>query len=306
METKPGFNFQNITLLVLAFLLALCVVALVWTVNVNNNLKGSNNTQQDSIQKLKYNNKLFSLKLDSLEDKSAVLEEEILQVREEKDKLLAQKDSIQKLLDFSRVNERNSQAKVAQLQKKLAELQGKLDGVQKKYDALLAQSGSTGEGYELRIRQLTDERNELASENQKLKQDLLAATGNADNRTAIFTTKMSLTPGEVKKGKFSGSTKSQNTDRIEVNFKLSRAPKPTENLIFKVFDYTNKEINVKPKYRNELNAPADPTNQKVVLEFEAGYLDKRATGNYSVRLYLTDVNKGLENQEIGLATFTMK
>ncbi|NJL14842.1 MAG: hypothetical protein HC913_18815 [Microscillaceae bacterium] len=248
----------------------------------------------------------FVKELTDLNDRATALNKEVEDLLLEKERLTSQRDSVARLLAYSRTNERNAQAKVVQLQKQLKDLQAKLDDVQRKYDDLLASSGVSGAQYEDRIKLLTQERNNLAAENQRLQMELQKATGNADNRTAIFATSVKAIPGELKRDKFSASTRSQNTDRVEVSFRLSRPPKPTENLIFKVYDPTNGEVAIKPRYRNELSAPADPTNQKVVLEFEAGNLSRSMKGLYSVRLYLTDVNKGLEEQEIGLSTFELK
>ena len=269
-------------------------------------LQAQTKKQSDNITRLQVDSLNFAKNIAELNDQTTALGKEIEDLRTQKERLISQKDSVERLLAYSRANERNSQAKINQLQKQLKDLQTKLNVIQQKYDELLANSDNFGSNARQQVEALTAERNALAEENQRLQRELIAATGNADNRTAIFTTKMNVNPGEVKRNKFSTSTRSQNTDRLEVTFTLSRPPKPTENLIFKVFDSANKEILIKPKYRNELNAPANPTNLKVMLEFEGGYLDRRASGIYSVRLYLTDINKGLENQEIGIRQFELK
>lgn len=303
IENRFAFNPANIVLLIL--FLAAAVVAFMFY-RSSSKLDAVNKVNTERIDSLVDKSTEYVQKIKNLDDKAFRLEKEALQLDAERKRLIQEKDSISQLLAYTRANERNAQAKIAQLQKQLNTLQGRLNEVQKKYDDLLANSGVSGEDFQKQIQQLTAERNALSQENQRLQRELLAATGNADNRTAIFTTRMKAQPGELKKGKFSPSTRSQNTDRLEVTFALSRAPKPTENLIFKVFDSANKEVPINPRYRNEFNAPADPTNQKVILEFENGMLDRRASGTYSVRLYLTDVNKGLEDQEIGINQFELK
>ncbi|TAE11799.1 MAG: hypothetical protein EAZ95_13215, partial [Bacteroidetes bacterium] len=68
---------------------------------------------------------------------------------------------------------------------------------------------------------------------------------------------------------------------------------------------TNKEVALNPKYRQELNAPANAVNQKVMLAFEKK-LDRKSSGRFSVRLYLTSNEKGIANQEIGVTGFELK
>jgi len=299
-------NGQNTFLYVSVAILIAALVFIFFLVNSRNRISADNEKKTKTIADLQVQNKLIETRLDSLDAESIKMTKEMEDLRTQKEKLISSRDSVLRLLNYSRVNEKNAQTKVAQLQKKLTELQKQLTGIQQKYDELLASAGTTDSDLRRQVEALTAERNALAAENQKLQRELQASTGNADNRTAIFTTKMTAMPGEVLRGKFSRSTRSQNTDRVEVNFTLSRAPKPTESLIFKIFDRANKEVAIKPKYRNELNAPANPTNQKVVLEFETGKLDRKASGTYSVRMFLTDVNKGLENQEIGITQFEVK
>lgn len=302
-NNRFAFNFTSIILL---GLLALAIFTAFMFYQSSSRYETESKEKTDSIKVLESKSVEYISKIKDLDEKAFRLESEALKLDTERKRLIQEKDSVSRLLAYTQANERNARAKIAQLQKQLNTLQGRLNDVQQKYDDLLQNSGVAGEDLQKQIQLLTAERNQLSEENQRLQRELLAATGNADNRTAIFTTNMSSTPGEVKRGKFSSSKRSQNMDRVEVAFTLSRPPKPTENLIFKVFDGANKEIPIKPRYRNELNAPADPTNQKVILEFESGFLDRRAEGTYSARLYLTDINKGLEDQEIGISQFEVK
>jgi hypothetical protein len=46
-------------------------------------------------------------------------------------------------------------------------------------------------------------------------------------------------------------------------------------------------------------------NQKVILAFEKK-LDRKSSGRFSVRLYLTSNEKGIANQEIGVTSFELK
>jgi chromosome segregation ATPase len=298
-----SFNGQNLSLILMVALLVGALIMIGWLVNSKSKLEKDSKTLENNYKNLESENQKNRSRLETLDAEALKMTKELEDLRTQKEKLITSRDSIARLLAYSRVNERNSQVKIAQLQKKLNELQTRLTDVQKRYDEALASAGTTDSELRRQVELLTAERNALAAENQKLQRDLQSATGNADNRTAIFASKMRANPGELSKGKFSASKRSQNIDRVEVTFTLSRAPKPTESLIFKIYDRTNKEIAVKPKYRNELNSPANPTNQKVILEFESGKLGRKASGTYSVRLFMTDVNKGLENQEIGITQF---
>ncbi len=306
-ETKenPGISSRNFMIVIGLFAVFL-LLAIFFIIKQNKDYTQLSNTLNGRVTSLVDDSVRFEKKFRDLNDKAIALDKEVEDLMLERDRLTIQRDSIAKLLAYSRSNERNSQAKITQLQKQLKDLENKLSSVQKQYDDLLASTGISSLEYEQRLRAITEERNNISAENQKLQQELIAATGNADNRTAIFASKMTAIPGELKRDKFSPSTRSQNTDRIEVSFKLSRAPKPTESLVFKIFDPLSGEIQIKPRYRNELSSPADPTNQKVILEFEQGALARTMSGDFVVHLYLTDVNKGLENQEIGLAKFVLK
>lgn len=306
-STGANLNAQNIVILGL-FVLLLGTGFIIWRMSgTNNQLKKQNNFQKEEIDSLTLKNQQFFKSIKDLEDKTTKLEKEAEELLAERDRLKTSKDSIQRLLNYSRVNEKNSRTKVVQLQKQLKELQAKIADFERRYNELASNSGSNSEELERRIKDLTSERNSLAEENLRLKRELEVIKGTTENRTALFVVGgMRVTPGELKAGKFSASTRSQNTDRLEVRLKLSRAPKPTETLIFKVYDGTNKEVALKPNYRNELNAPVNPTEQRVMLEFSQGRLDRRASGKYSVRVFLTDVNQGLENQEIGMREFELK
>ena len=153
---------------------------------------------------------------------------------------------------------------------------------------------------------MTVERDALAKENQELKKKVAESAGTGGGQTiALFSKSMAAVPGELVRKVFSPSTRSQNTDRVQVSFALSRAPKSDEQILFRVFDATNKEVAVNPSYRKELGAPANPTNQKVILPFEKA-LTRKESGRFSVRMYLTSTEKGIANQEIGSTSFELK
>lgn len=296
----------NLITIALGALLVIALVAIGIMANTQSKTKSLATKNKKTIDSLDKAVSQFGGQIDSLNKVAADLDKQVDDLVSQKDRLIKSRDSVQKLLVFSLANDRNSKAKAGQLEKKLKELQAKLDDVQKKYDEAVANSGATDVELRKRVESLVAQNRNLQTENERLQGEIAKTTSNADNRTALFTRGLTAVPGELTKaGKFEPSKRSQNIDRVQASFGLSRAPKPTESIIFKVFDNTGKEIAIKPKYRNELNAPANPTNVKVLLEFEKGFLARRDEGVYNVRAYLTDVNKGVENQEIGSAPFTI-
>lgn len=304
-DTAPTESKSSglIIALIVLTVLSLAVAGYMFYNQYSLNAQVSKQNQQiDSLTKTSDG---FVTQIGELVAQETYLNQAVKELQVQKDRLIFERDSVQRLLSYSQSNNRKSQAEIARLRKRLSELQTQLQDIQQKYDDLLANSQATGTSNQAEIEALTAQRNQLSEENQRLRQQLAEASEAAEN--PIFATTISAVPGEVnRKGQFSPSKRSQNMDRVEVAFTLSRPPKPTENLIFKVFDNVNNEIPIDPIYRNELNAPLDPANQKSRLVFEGGKLDRRAEGEYTVRLYLTDVNKGVENQEIGLARFEVK
>lgn len=303
-ETKRSPISNNLPVFLLAALLVLAVVAVVFLVNSRTTLKKDNVAKDSQIVKI---TKDFNEQLDSLRVSEEKLSEQVKSLTSQKEKLASSKDSVLRLLNYALANDRNSKGKVAQLEKSLREIQAKLGDVQKMYDDLLASSGSSGAEYKQRLEALSVERDNLAKENQDLKKQLATKAETGDNqKSALFTSGAIVAqPGELKSGKFSASTRSQNTDRVQISFSLTRAPKADEQLLFRIYDATNKEVAVNPSYRKELTAPANPVNQKLMLVFEK-MLDRKSSGRFSVRLYLTSTDKGIANQEIGQGTFTLK
>ncbi|TAE69397.1 MAG: hypothetical protein EAZ85_13130 [Bacteroidetes bacterium] len=295
----------NLITIALGALLIIALVAIGIMASTQSKTKTKEKQAKKTIDSLDRTVSQFSGQIDSLNKVAADLDKQVDDLVSQKDRLIKSRDSVQKILAFSLANDRNSKAKAVQLEKKLKELQTKLDEVQRKYDEAVANSGATDTELRKKVESLIAQNRNLQTENERLQTEISKATSNADNRTALFTRGLTAVPGELAKGKFEPSKRSQNIDRVQASFGLSRAPKPTESVIFKVFDNTGKEIAIKPKYRNELNAPANPTNVKVILEFEKGFLARKDEGVYNVRAYLTDVNKGVENQEIGSAPFTI-
>jgi myosin heavy subunit len=295
----------NLITIALGALLVIALVAIgIMATNQNKVAKEKKKTL-DSLKNLQESNDKFSEEISKLQKLNEHYKKEKEDLLSQKDRLIKSRDSVQRLLAYSFANERNAKTKVVQLEKKLKELQAQLDDVQRKYDEAVANSGATDAELKKRIDALQAQNRSLQADNERLQAELGKVSANADNRTALFVRGMSAIPGELSRNKFEPSKRSQNIDRVQVTFGLSRAPRPTESIIFKVFDNTGKEIALKPKYRNDLNTIANPTNIKLILEFEKGFLERRAEGVFSVRAYLTDVNKGVENQEIGSTPFNV-
>lgn len=300
---RSGLDLKTIVLIILAGLFILSFIGYMYYSRAYGKAKKALDEEQTSTKSLKNRADEFEDSVATLEKIKLNLEQEVRDLEEVRDKFQAQKDSVERLLAYSRRNEGNSKAKIARLEAAFADLQSKYDSVSRKYQELMDGSGSSIAQLQAQIENLTQERNNLMKENNELKADIIKVTGNADNRTALFTTSFKAIPGRIQRGKFRDQARARKTDVIQTNFNLSRPPKPTENLDIKLFDAANKEIPLKPSYRNELTNASDPTKQSIKLEAESY---KFVRGPYSVRVYMTDVEKGVEQNEIGIAEFSLK
>lgn len=145
----------------------------------------------------------------------------------------------------------------------------------------------------------------LSVVNRQLQTNLYNNTSTSKYNSSLFNTELNAIPGEVLRGKFSASIRSQNVDRVRVNLSLNLLSKLDGNIIFKVFDANNNEIPTKPYYIDDnLGDTHDPTNQNVMLEFVKGKLERKDSGTYFVRLYIVNENK--KKQEIGVAQFEVR
>ena len=147
------------------------------------------------------------------------------------------------------------------------------------------------------------ERNSLASQTQSLQTELSKLKN--DSQNALFALNVRAVPGKVRRSRFSPSNRARRTDRVQIQFKLTRAPSAEETIVVKLFDATNKEIPLKPSYRNNIGKPS-PTNQQLIVEPDVDAKRKFSRGNYSIRLFLTNVNQGINNQSIGIAEFSLR
>lgn len=302
-EPRGGLNGQAIALVGLTIAL---VVSLVFTYRFyksNKKYKTTDKQQKVAVDSLKG---LSSSLKDSVSSKTTE-NEELLKVKFKLEDKLGnaedQRDSLQKLLNNSRYRERRYRVEAGRLKKLLENSQDKVDSLQKAYDEISAGSGSTLAEYRKQIEQLTTERNSLASQNQSLQAELSKVKD--DNQNALFALTVRAVPGEIRRNRFSPSTRARRTDRVQISFQLSRAAAPNENIMLKLFDATNKEIPLKPSYRNNIGKPT-PTNQQLIVEPDVDAKRKFSRGNYSIRLFLTNVNQGINNQSIGIAEFSLR
>ncbi|HAS40989.1 MAG TPA: hypothetical protein DCS93_10935 [Microscillaceae bacterium] len=302
-EPRGGLNGQTLAIVGLALALVVSIIFAYRFYSSNKKFKAVDKEQKQAVDSLKG---LSSSLKDSVSSKTTENEELVKRKFELEDKLNAaedQRDSVQKLLNNSRYRERRYRLEASRLKKLLEDSEDKVDSLQKAYDEIAAGSGSTLAEYRKQIEQLTTERNSLASQNQSLQAEL-SKTKN-DSQNALFALSVRAVPGEVRRNQFSPSTRARRTDRVQVQFKLTRAPSPEENIVVKLFDATNKEIPLKPSYRNNIGKPT-PTNQQLIVEPDVDAKRKFSRGNYSIRLFLTNVNQGINNQSIGIAEFSLR
>ena len=220
--------------------------------------------------------------------KNKVLKEQVWAVAD-------QRDSLQKLLNNSRYRERRYRSEAFRLKKMYEDTQDKADSLQKLYDEISAGSGATLGEYRKQIEQLTIERNGLASQNQALQAELAELKEPA----VLFALVMYAVSGKAGNGSFFPTINAQNTDRMRVSFQLTHPLRVSENLVIKLFDANEKEIPLKKAYRRYLSLAI---NQKLIVEFQR----KLLRGNYYVRLFLTDVNVGVSNRQIGISEFSLR
>ncbi len=302
-EPRGGLNGQTFAIIGLALALVVSIIFAYRFYSSNKKFKTTEKEQKQAVDSLKG---LSSSLKDSVANKTTENEELVSLKFKLEDKLNAaedQRDSVQKLLTNSRYRERRYRLEAARLKKLLEDSEDKVDSLQKAYDEIAAGSGSTLAEYRKQIEQLTTERNSLASQNQSLQAEISKLKD--DNKNPLFAESLRVIPGEIQRSKFSPSTRARRTDRLQVQFRLTRAPSAEENIVIKLFDATNKEIPLKPSYRNNIGKPT-PTNQQFIVEPDVDAKRKFSRGNYSIRMFLTNVNQGITNQSIGIAEFSLR
>jgi seryl-tRNA synthetase len=300
---KPLGNKPNTQNLILVALVGLLVVALFFIAYMSTN---SNKLRSDSVKNKKMADSLerqvvtFNHKIDSLNDESKALKKQMDNLLTQKEKLIQSRDSLTRLLNFSRTNERNATGKVAMLEKQLRDMQVKLNDVQKKYEEASQFSQTTDEELQRQLQAVKAERDALATQLKNANEKLQKTENEVKNPLTMTTLKG--TPGELKSGKFDVSTRSTRTDRVQVVFNMNRPLEAGESLNFRIFDNAEKEIPLKPSFRTNIK---NTLSQTIILEFANGYLPTSASGNFSVRAYQETTDKST-SRELQRATFNMK
>lgn len=304
---KPSgakFNPQNLILIALVGLLVVALFFISYMATDRTKLRNDSAKNKKIADSLNTQMSAFNFKIDSLNDESKALKKQMDNLLSQKEKLIQSRDSLTRLLNYSRANERNAVGKVAMLEKQIKDLQAKLSDVQKKYEEASQFSQTTDEELTRQLQAVKAERDALATELKKTKDNLQKTE--TDIKNPLTMTTLKATPGELKSGKFDASTRSTRTDRVQVVFNINRPTEAGENINFRVFDNAEKEIALKPSFRNALNTSKNPLNQTIVLEFANGYLPTSASGNFSVRAYQENVEKNITARELQRASFNMK
>ncbi len=300
---KPLGNKPNTQNLILVALVGLLVVALFFIAYMSTN---SSKLRTDTAKAKKVADSLgnqmviFNHKIDSLNDESKALKKQMDNLLTQKEKLIQSRDSLTRLLNYSRTNERNATGKVAMLEKQIRDLQAKLTDVQKKYEEATQFSQTTDEELQRQLQAVKAERDALATQLKNTTEKLQKTETEVKNPLTMTT--LQATPGELKSGKFDKSSRSTKTDRVQVIFKINRPLEAGENLNFRVFDNAEKEIPLKPAFRTAIK---NTLSQTIILEFANGYLPTSASGNFSARAYQETPDKST-SRELQRATFSMK
>lgn len=264
-------------------------------------LKAENDSLQEVIRKIQsYQSTREQALLDKI---NILLEPEIKDLKIIYKRFRTQRDSLAKLLLYARHNEEKYRISTVRNQAIFTDLQGKYDSLARRYQDLLNGNGSSISELLIQIERLTQERNHLVKENQDLKTEILKITGNTNNNVALFTNAINIVAGNTRMGRFQESLRARETDNIEVAFRLNRVVRPQENLTIKLFDALNQEIPLNLDYRNHLNNIYDFGKEKLWIVPKTY---KFVRGSYSLRIYMTDVERNIIENEIGVAEFTLK
>ncbi|WP_026998345.1 hypothetical protein [Eisenibacter elegans] len=299
---QQGNGRSNVPIIVISILALLLVVSLIF----NYTLASKNTSSTRELNEQKESMRTLQTALTTTEAQMEELREEqerLLDSLETQRNVLESKvDSVNRLLNFARRDAQGSKARVAQLEKELKALKGQLAEVQQKYEEAVELNASIAEEYRTQIEQLNLQIQSYDAENQQLRAELEQFKGSADNRTALFTTLVIATPGRNRNnGNFDATYNRRRVEAIEVKYRLSRAPRPTENIAIRLFDPNNQEITVSVQGRSEVNA--DPVSKTRLIAPEAGFSFGR--GNYEVRIYAIETGKE-GSVEIGRAKFELK
>lgn len=240
--------------------------------------------QQTAQQQLTQNNRFLKKKLDQSQDR---------------------KDSVQKLLNFARYREGRYRTELRSLKKLLEKVESNLDSLQRAYNEIFSLGGSTLADYRKHIESLTTQRNSLASQNQVL-QAKLNRLEKADNHTvALFVLEIRVIPSVFHQNRVHATYEARNANQLQVQFKLSRSPAFNDKIVVKLFDGFNQEIPLSKNYQKQLIIHRF-ANQKLVVEPDTDTKQKFTRGNYSIRLFLTNPQQGIQNQAIGIAEFSLR
>ncbi len=299
-----NFNAQNLILIALVGLLVVALVFISYMASDRTKLRTESAKNKKMADSLDRQSVVFNHKIDSLNDESKALKKQMDNLLTQKEKLIQSRDSLTRLLNYSRANERNAVGKVSMLEKQIRDLQAKLSDVQKKYDEASQFAQTTDEELQRQLQAVKAERDALATELKKTKEG--AQKSEKDAKNPLTMTTLAATPGELKSGKFDASTRSTKTDRVQVKFNISRPVEAGENINFRIFDSAEKEVMLKPSFRNTLNTASNPLSQTIVLEFANGYLPTSASGKFTVRAYQESNEKNITARELQRTTFSMK
>ncbi|MCS6821055.1 MAG: hypothetical protein NZ551_04215 [Microscillaceae bacterium] len=238
----------------------------------------------ERIKRMEQDSIAFVKQLDSLNEQAAKLEKEAESLVKQRNRLQASRDSLQRLLGVVMAREKNANAKIAQLQKQIKDLQTQLDAANKRYEEVVSSGDNSLAELRREIERVKQERDEA-----------LRKLGQAKNETkdivasALSVFSVQAVPGELdRRGQFSPSRRARNTDRVQLTFKLSRAPQPNEEIVVKLTNPKGREVPLKPKYRSTI---APKTDQVIYIEPDGVEFE---SGTYNVQLFLLDVDRATE------------
>lgn len=96
----------------------------------------------------------------------------------------------------------------------------------------------------------------------------------------VFATNFIVRPGEIRRGRFSPSTRARRTTQLRVEFKLTRPLKPGEKLLT-VMTHDQKDFPLKEVFRNELK-----DKRRLTMNLTPILFKKFKRGNSTLAIYL--------------------
>ncbi|OJJ18704.1 hypothetical protein BKI52_24170 [marine bacterium AO1-C] len=174
-----------------------------------------------------------------------------------------------------------------------------VDSLEKSFEAISKLKPTSQDENQKVIKALKNELADLKGENLML--SFKVSKAQRAHQNALFALQMQATPGRIKREKyFSAAIRARNVSMVKVNIYLTRALEPTDEVVIKLMDEANNEIPLQ-SIKGSFNQP----NMQLMLTPDA---NQRTffKGKYTIYLILNNSKQKIQEQTIGMTTFTLK